>query len=187
MRYGAASTREFNQVAGRPDKHADMLKLIVKSIFPRDDATRPFSKQSLRIGRGSPRTACLVSLQSWRSRSGADTFTMIDGKSQDRVIDAGIATEVGSPPKSHSDRSPSFRGLAKMKCRTPAKLTASFGPLTLMTMRPQREPRHRGASMAGFREPVGRGRGCVRRPGVRRHNPPGAWRNCDTAKSKEND
>jgi hypothetical protein len=38
MRYGAASTREFNQVAGRPDKHADMLKLIVKSIFPRDAA-----------------------------------------------------------------------------------------------------------------------------------------------------
>src|SRR5262249_33747633 len=30
--------RLFNQVAGDPDKHADMLKLIVKSILPRDEA-----------------------------------------------------------------------------------------------------------------------------------------------------
>ena len=40
VRYAMAcihAGRLFNQVAGDPDKHADMLKLIVKSIFPRDE------------------------------------------------------------------------------------------------------------------------------------------------------
>ena len=95
VRYAMAcihAGRLFNQVAGDPDKHEDMLKLIVKSIFPRDEALlKAVAPHWEWIAEdGMPNIASIMAQQDFW----ADTFTMIERKvSQDRVIDAGIATE----------------------------------------------------------------------------------------------
>ena len=69
-----------------------MLKLIVKSIFPRDEellkAVAPHWEWIAEDGMAN--VASVMQQQDFW----ADTFTMIERKvSQDRVIDAGIATE----------------------------------------------------------------------------------------------
>jgi NitT/TauT family transport system substrate-binding protein len=84
--------RLFNQVAGDPDKHADMLKLIVKSIFPRDEALlKAVAPHWEWIAEdGMPNIASIMAQQDFW----ADTFKMVERKvPQDRVIDTSIANE----------------------------------------------------------------------------------------------
>ena len=95
VRYAMAcmhTGRLFNQVAGDPNKHADVLKLIVKSIFPRDEellkAVAPHWEWIAEDG--MPNTASIMQQQDFW----ADTFKMVEHKiPQDRVIDASIAKE----------------------------------------------------------------------------------------------
>jgi NitT/TauT family transport system substrate-binding protein len=95
VRYAMAcihAGRLFNQVAGDPDKHADMLKLIVKSIFPRDEALlKAVAPHWEWIAEdGMPNIASIMAQQDFW----ADTFKMVERKvPQDRVIDASIAKE----------------------------------------------------------------------------------------------
>ena len=84
--------RLFNQVAGNPDKHADMLKLIVKSILPRDEALlKAVAPHWEWIAEdGMPNVASIMAQQDFW----ADTFKMVEHKvPQDRIIDASIAKE----------------------------------------------------------------------------------------------
>jgi NitT/TauT family transport system substrate-binding protein len=84
--------RLFNQVAGDPDKHADMLKLIVKSIFPRDEALlKAVAPHWEWIAEdGMPNVASIMAEQDFW----ADTFKMVENKlPQQRVIEPSIAKE----------------------------------------------------------------------------------------------
>ncbi len=95
VRYAMACVhagRLFNQVASDPDKHADVLKLIVKSIFPRDEALlKAVAPHWEWIAEdGMPNIASIMQQQDFW----ADTFKMVEHKvPQDRVIDATIAQE----------------------------------------------------------------------------------------------
>lgn len=82
----------FNQVAGDPDKHADMLKLIAKSIFPHDEvllkAVAPHWEWIAEDG--MPNIASIMAEQDFW----ADTFNMVEHKvPQDRIIDVSVAKE----------------------------------------------------------------------------------------------
>jgi NitT/TauT family transport system substrate-binding protein len=84
--------RLFNQVAGDPDKHADMLKLIVKSIFPRDEALLKAVAPNWEwvAEDGMPNVASIMAEQDFW----ADTFKMVEKKvPQQRVIEPSIAKE----------------------------------------------------------------------------------------------
>jgi NitT/TauT family transport system substrate-binding protein len=84
--------RLFNQVAGDPDKHADMLKLIVKSIFPRDEALlKAVAPHWEWIAEdGMPNVASIMAEQDFW----ADTFKMVEKKvPQQRVLEPSIAKE----------------------------------------------------------------------------------------------
>jgi NitT/TauT family transport system substrate-binding protein len=95
IRYAMAcihAGRLFNQVAGEPAKYPDMLRLIVKSILPRDEellkAVAPHWEWIAEDGR--PNLASMMQQQDFW----ADTFRYVEHKvSRDRVIDAGIADE----------------------------------------------------------------------------------------------
>jgi NitT/TauT family transport system substrate-binding protein len=95
VKYAMASIqagRLFNQVAGDPDKHADMLKLIVKSIFPRDEALlKAVAPHWEWIAEdGMPNVASIMAEQDFW----ADTFKMVENKvPQQRVIEPTIAKE----------------------------------------------------------------------------------------------
>jgi len=84
--------RLFNQVAGDPDKHADMLKLIVKSILPRDEALlKAVAPHWEWIAEdGMPNVASIMAEQDFW----ADTFRTVENKvPQGRVIEPSIAKE----------------------------------------------------------------------------------------------
>ena len=95
VRYAMACThagRLFNQVASDPEKHADMLKLIVKSILPRDEALlKAVAPHWEWISEdGMPNTASMMAQQDFW----ADTFKIVEHKvAQDRVIEPSIAKE----------------------------------------------------------------------------------------------
>jgi NitT/TauT family transport system substrate-binding protein len=95
VRYAMAcihAGRLFNQVASDPEKHADMLKLIVKSILPRDEALlKAVAPHWEWIAEdGMPNIASIMAQQDFW----ADTFKMVEHKvPQDRVIEASIAKE----------------------------------------------------------------------------------------------
>src|SRR5262249_40142901 len=84
--------RLFNQVAGDPGKHADMLNLIVKSILPRDEALLAAVAPHWEwiAEDGMPNIASIMAQQDFW----ADTFNIVERKvPQDRVIDPSIAKE----------------------------------------------------------------------------------------------
>lgn len=84
--------RLFNQVAGDPDKHADMLKLIVKSILPRDEALlKAVAPHWEWIAEdGMPNVASIMAEQDFW----ADIFRTVENKvPQGRVIEPSIAKE----------------------------------------------------------------------------------------------
>ena len=95
VRYAMAcihAGRLFNQVAGDPGKHVDMLKLIVKSIVPRDEellkAVAPHWEWIAEDG--MPNIASMMQQQDFW----ADTFKLIAHKvPQERVIDISIARD----------------------------------------------------------------------------------------------
>ncbi|TMJ91623.1 MAG: hypothetical protein E6G76_02775 [Alphaproteobacteria bacterium] len=95
VRYAMAciqAGRLFNQVAGAPDKHAETLKLIVKSIVPRDEALlKAVAPHWEWIAEdGTPNIASIMGQQDFW----ADTFKMVERKvPQDRVVDMTIAKE----------------------------------------------------------------------------------------------
>lgn len=95
VRYAMAciqAGRLFNQVAGAPDKHGDTLKLIVKSIVPRDEALlKAVAPHWEWIAEdGTPNIASIMAQQDFW----ADTFKMVERKvPQDRVVDTSIAKE----------------------------------------------------------------------------------------------
>jgi NitT/TauT family transport system substrate-binding protein len=95
VRYAMAcihAGRLFNRVAGDPDKHADMLKLIVKSILPRDEALlKAVAPHWEWIAEdGMPNIASIMAQQDFW----ADTFMMVQHKvAQERVIDTSIARD----------------------------------------------------------------------------------------------
>jgi NitT/TauT family transport system substrate-binding protein len=95
VRYAMAcihAGRLFNQVAGDPEKHADMLKLIVKSIIPRDEALlKAVAPHWEWIAEdGLPNVASMMQQQDFW----ADTFKMVEHKvAQDRAVDPSIAKE----------------------------------------------------------------------------------------------
>ncbi len=95
VRYAMAciqAGRLFNAVAGDPEKHADMLKLIVKSILPRDEALlKAVAPHWEWIAEdGTPNIASIMTQQNFW----ADTFKMVEHKVPEaRVIDASIAKE----------------------------------------------------------------------------------------------
>jgi NitT/TauT family transport system substrate-binding protein len=96
--------RLFNQVAGDPNKHADVLKLIVKSIFPRDEE---LLKALLRTGSGSPRTACRTSPRSCSNRISGRTPSRWSNTRSRRTASSTSASprrpRSGSMPKSRLD------------------------------------------------------------------------------------
>jgi NitT/TauT family transport system substrate-binding protein len=84
--------RVFNQVAGDPEKHADMLKLIVKSIFPRDEALlKAVAPHWEWIAEdGMPNVTSIMAEQDFW----ADTFKTVETKvPQQRVVELSIAKE----------------------------------------------------------------------------------------------
>jgi NitT/TauT family transport system substrate-binding protein len=95
VRYSMAcmhAGRIFNQVAGDPNRYPDMLKLIVKSILPRDEellkAVAPHWEWIAEDGK--PNIGSIMQQQEFW----ADAFKFVDNKvQQDRIIDSGIATE----------------------------------------------------------------------------------------------
>lgn len=95
VRYAMAcihAGRLFNQVAGDPGSHADVLKLIVKSIFPRDEellkAVAPHWEWIAEDG--MPNIASIMQQQDFW----ADTFKLVEHKVPlDRIIDPSIAKE----------------------------------------------------------------------------------------------
>ena len=95
LRYAMAcihAGRLFNQVAGDPDKHADVLKLIVKSILPRDEgllkAVAPHWEWIAEDG--LPNVTSVMQQQDFW----ADIFKLVEHKvPQGRVIDMSIAKE----------------------------------------------------------------------------------------------
>jgi NitT/TauT family transport system substrate-binding protein len=95
VRYAMAcihAGRLFNQVASDPVKHRDMLKLIVKSILPRDEellaAVAPHWEWIAEDGR--PNISSVMQQQDFW----ADTFKLVEHKvPRDRVFDTGIASE----------------------------------------------------------------------------------------------
>ena len=95
VRYAMAcmyAGRLFNQVADDPNKHADVLKLIVKSIFPRDeDLLKAVAPHWEWIAEdGMPNVSSIMQQQDFW----ADTFKMVEHKvPQERVIDVSIAKE----------------------------------------------------------------------------------------------
>jgi NitT/TauT family transport system substrate-binding protein len=95
VRYAMAciqAGRQFNQVAGDPGKHADMLKLMVKSILPRDEAllTAVAPHWEWIAEDGMPNIASIMAQQDFW----ADTFNIVERKvPEGRVIDASIAKE----------------------------------------------------------------------------------------------
>jgi NitT/TauT family transport system substrate-binding protein len=95
VRYAMAciqAGRQFNQVAGDPGKHADMLKLIVKSILPRDEAllTAVAPHWEWIAEDGMPNIASIMAQQDFW----ADTFNIVERKvPEGRAIDPSIAKE----------------------------------------------------------------------------------------------
>jgi NitT/TauT family transport system substrate-binding protein len=95
IRYAMAcihAGRLFNRIAGEPDNHPDMLKLIVKSIFPRDEALlKAVAPHWEWISEdGMPNIASIMQQQDFW----AETFKFVEHKvPQERVIDAAIARE----------------------------------------------------------------------------------------------
>ena len=95
VRYAMAciqAGRLFDQVASDPDRHADMLKLIVKSIIPHDEALlKAVAPHWEWIAEdGMPNTASIMAEQDFW----ADTFKMVESKvPQQRTIEPGIAKE----------------------------------------------------------------------------------------------
>jgi NitT/TauT family transport system substrate-binding protein len=95
VRYAMAlihAGRLFNQVAGDPGKHPDMLKLIVKSILPRDEellkAVAPHWEWIAEDGR--PNIDSVMAQQDFW----ANTFKFVEHKvPRERVFDAEIAKE----------------------------------------------------------------------------------------------
>jgi NitT/TauT family transport system substrate-binding protein len=95
IRYSMAcmhAGRIFNQVAGDPNKYPDMLKLIVKSILPRDEellkAVAPHWEWIAEDGK--PNITSIMQEQDFWT----DTFKFVDRKvPQDRVIDLAVAAE----------------------------------------------------------------------------------------------
>lgn len=95
VRYAMAcihAGRIFNQVADDPGRHADMLKLIVKSIVPRDEellkAVAPHWEWIAEDGK--PNIVSVMQQQDFW----ADTFKFVEHRvPQDRIIDLGIANE----------------------------------------------------------------------------------------------
>ena len=84
--------RIFNQVAGDPEKYPDMLKLIVKSIVPSDEALlKAVAPHWEWISEnGSPNIDSILKAQDFW----ADTLKLVEHKvPQERIIDATIATE----------------------------------------------------------------------------------------------
>jgi NitT/TauT family transport system substrate-binding protein len=84
--------RLFNQVAGDPGKHPDMLKLIVKSILPRDEellkAVAPHWEWIAEDGR--PNIDSVMAQQDFW----ANTFKFVERKvPRERVFEAEIAKE----------------------------------------------------------------------------------------------
>lgn len=84
--------RLFNQVAGNPQNHGDLLKLIVKSILPSDEtllkAVAPHWEWISE--NGMPNVTSVMAQQDFWS----DTFKLVERKvAQDRVIDPSIAAE----------------------------------------------------------------------------------------------
>lgn len=94
VRYAMAcihSGRIFNRVAGDPAKEPDMLKLIVKSIVPRDEellkAVAPHWEWIAEDGK--PNIASVMQQQDFWA-----DFKLVERKvAQDRVIDPSIAAE----------------------------------------------------------------------------------------------
>jgi NitT/TauT family transport system substrate-binding protein len=95
VRYAMAcihAARLFNQVAGDPERHSDLLKLIVKSIFPKDEALlKAVAPHWEWIAEdGLPNIASIMQQQDFW----ADTFKMVETKiPQERVIDQSIARD----------------------------------------------------------------------------------------------
>jgi NitT/TauT family transport system substrate-binding protein len=95
VRYAMAcihAGRLFNQVAGDPGKHPDMLKLIVKSILPRDEellkAVAPHWEWIAEDGR--PNIDSVMAQQDFW----ANTFKFVERKvPRERVFEAEIAKE----------------------------------------------------------------------------------------------
>jgi NitT/TauT family transport system substrate-binding protein len=86
------AARLFNRVAGEPDKHPELLKLIVKSIIPKDEALlKAVAPHWEWIAEdGLPNISSIMQQQDFW----ADTFKMVEKKiPQERVIDASIAIE----------------------------------------------------------------------------------------------
>jgi NitT/TauT family transport system substrate-binding protein len=95
IRYAMAcihAARLFNQVAGDPERHSDLLKLIVKSIFPKDEALlKAVAPHWEWIAEdGLPNITSIMQQQDFW----ADTFKMVETKiPQERVIDQSIARD----------------------------------------------------------------------------------------------
>jgi len=95
VRYAMAcihAGRIFNQVAGDPGKHTDMLKLIVKSILPRDEellkAVAPHWEWISEDG--TPNIVSIMRQQDFW----ADVFKIVEHKvPQDRTVDLSVANE----------------------------------------------------------------------------------------------
>jgi NitT/TauT family transport system substrate-binding protein len=86
------AARLFNRVAGEPDKHPELLKLIVRSIIPKDEALlKAVAPHWEWIAEdGLPNIPSIMQQQDFW----ADTFKMVEKKiPQERVIDASIAIE----------------------------------------------------------------------------------------------
>ena len=98
VRYAMAcihAGRLFNRVAGDPDQHADVLKLIVKSVVPRDEnllkAVAPHWEWIAEDG--VPNVASIMQQQDFW----ADTFKLVEHKvAQSRVVDASVAQEASA-------------------------------------------------------------------------------------------
>jgi NitT/TauT family transport system substrate-binding protein len=86
------SRRRLLATSGAPDKHGDTLKLIVKSIVPRDEALlKALAPHWEWIAEdGTPNIVSIMAQQDFW----ADTFKMVERKVlQDRVVDTSIAKE----------------------------------------------------------------------------------------------
>jgi NitT/TauT family transport system substrate-binding protein len=95
VRYAMAcihAARLFNEVAGDPDKHPELLKLIVNSIVPKDEALlKAVAPHWEWIAEdGVPNLSSIMEQQDFW----ADTFKLVENKiSRERVIDESIAKD----------------------------------------------------------------------------------------------
>jgi NitT/TauT family transport system substrate-binding protein len=95
VRYAMAcihAARLFNEVAGDPDKHPELLKLIVNSIVPKDEALlKAVAPHWEWIAEdGVPNLSSIMEQQDFW----AETFKLVENKiSRERVIDESIAKD----------------------------------------------------------------------------------------------